>query len=98
MTSFNLIPAAQLDGGHVATALLGDRARTLTWIITIILMLMGFLWTGWVVWAVMILLFSRAKVEPLDNLTPLRPAEIRLAIALLIVAILTITPIPIQIL
>jgi Zn-dependent protease len=96
ITSFNLIPAGQLDGGHVATALLGRHARNLTWAVIVLLLLLGFMWQGWLIWAVMVFVFSRARVEPMDNVTRLTPSQMRLAALLLLLAVLTFTPIPIR--
>ena len=96
VTSMNLIPAAQLDGGHVATALLGRHAKKLTWAVIVLLLFMGALWQGWWIWAVLVFVFSRARVQPLDDVTRLTPGQVRLAILLLLLAALTFTPIPIR--
>jgi len=47
VTALNLIPAGQLDGGHVIYVLLGRRARLLLPIILGGLILLGFFWSGW---------------------------------------------------
>ncbi len=96
VTSFNLVPAGQLDGGHVATALLGHRSRNLTWAVIVILLLMGGLWRGWWLWAALAFLSSRVRVEPLDSVTDLTPRQRRLAVILLLLAIVTFTPIPVR--
>lgn len=97
VTALNLIPAAQLDGGHVASALLGNKARYLNYAIIAVLLIMGIWWQGWLLWAVIIFLFSRFKVLPNDDVTPLQPREVVLAVVLLVLFVLTFTPIPIQI-
>ena len=52
MTALNLIPIGQLDGGHVAYALFGQRQRTLALIAIPILLFLGFTgWPGWILWA-----------------------------------------------
>ena len=96
VTSFNLIPAGQLDGGHVATALLGRHARNLTWAVIVLLLLLGLVWQGWLIWAALVFVFSRARVEPMDNVTRLTPGQVRLAVLLLLLAVLTFTPVPIR--
>ncbi len=51
ITSLNLLPIGQLDGGHVAYALLGDRQRSVAVALVPILMVFGWLgWKGWFVW------------------------------------------------
>ena len=67
VTSFNLIPAGQLDGGHIAYALLGRRTRYLNWAMIGVLLVMGFLWQGWFLWAFLVFIFSRARVSPKDD-------------------------------
>ncbi|MGH7255851.1 MAG: site-2 protease family protein [Nitrospirales bacterium] len=51
VTSLNLIPIGQLDGGHVAYALWGDRQRTMALSVVPVLLLLGFVgWPGWFIW------------------------------------------------
>ncbi|MFO0766303.1 MAG: site-2 protease family protein [Nitrospiraceae bacterium] len=51
ITSLNLLPIGQLDGGHVAYALWGERQRSLAVAIVPILLLFGWLgWKGWFLW------------------------------------------------
>ncbi len=51
VTAMNLIPIGQLDGGHVAAALWPKAARWVTFGSSLVLALLGFLWSGWWVWA-----------------------------------------------
>jgi membrane-associated protease RseP (regulator of RpoE activity) len=51
ITSLNLLPIGQLDGGHVAYALLGERQRNVAVALVPILMVFGWLgWKGWFLW------------------------------------------------
>jgi len=51
ITSLNLLPIGQLDGGHVAYALLGERQRSVAVALIPILMVFGWLgWKGWFLW------------------------------------------------
>ncbi|NPA90545.1 MAG: site-2 protease family protein [Chloroflexi bacterium] len=96
VTMLNLIPAAQLDGGHVARALLGARGgQWLTYGIIVVLLLMTFLWSGWAVWALIIFFFSRFQVAPLDDITEPTGWDKLLAGFMLILFILLFTPRPI---
>jgi membrane-associated protease RseP (regulator of RpoE activity) len=96
VTSFNLIPAGQLDGGHIAYAWLGSKARYLTWGIIALLAGLGFVWPGWFLWAGLIFVLARTQQEPLDSITPLRRRDIAIAIGLLVVLVLTFTPMPLR--
>ncbi|MBN1401992.1 MAG: site-2 protease family protein [Anaerolineae bacterium] len=97
VTSLNLLPAGQLDGGHAATALLGSKARYLTWGVIALCAGLGLLWQGWLLWALLVFLFSRARAQPLDDVTPLSSGARILAIALLVLFVLTFTPLPLRV-
>jgi membrane-associated protease RseP (regulator of RpoE activity) len=58
VTSLNLIPIGQLDGGHIAYAFLGERQRFVSITLVATLLLLGlFFWEGWAFWgAVMLVL------------------------------------------
>ncbi|MEZ4322390.1 MAG: site-2 protease family protein [Myxococcota bacterium] len=51
LTSMNLLPFGQLDGGHVLAALTPRRARAVGWGTTAVLLVAGLWWPGWAVWA-----------------------------------------------
>ncbi len=97
VTGLNLIPAGQLDGGHLFYAIFGNRAgRLLPWIIAA-LVLLGLFWPGWFLIVILIFLFGRAHAEPLDTVTPLSSRHRALALLGLILFFLIFTPIPLQI-
>ncbi len=59
VTSLNLIPIGQLDGGHIAFALLGNKHKYLSIILVIVLVFLGiFYWEGWALWAVLMLILG----------------------------------------
>lgn len=98
VTSLNLIPAGQLDGGHVLHSLLGDRAQRFTWPIIMVLALLGLLvWPGWFLWAGLVFLFGQGHPAPLDSITGLDTRRRVTAIAVLAVFVLTFTPIPLTV-
>jgi membrane-associated protease RseP (regulator of RpoE activity) len=95
VTSLNLIPAGQLDGGHVFYSLLGDRAKRFTWPIILILGVLGvFLWPGWLLWAGLVFLFGQGHPDPLDGITQLDARRKIVAVAVLVLFVLTFTPVP----
>jgi membrane-associated protease RseP (regulator of RpoE activity) len=59
VTSLNLLPIGQLDGGHIAYALFGERHAYLSKVLIPVLFLLGiFLWEGWALWAIVLLLLG----------------------------------------
>ena len=94
VTSLNLIPAGQLDGGHIMYVLLGKRSTRLLPFILIGLVLLGFAWSGWWLWAALIFLLGRSHAEPLDQITTLDAKRRALAILGVIVFILVFMPVP----
>lgn len=95
VTGFNLLPMGQLDGGHVAYAVLGKAAGMLGYLTFGTLILMGFtLWPGWWTWAVLALLTGLRHAEPLNDITPLDPVRKFIGVLTLIWFFLIITPKP----
>jgi membrane-associated protease RseP (regulator of RpoE activity) len=95
VTSLNLIPAGQLDGGHVLYSLVGTRAQRLTWPIILVLLGLGLVvWPGWLLWAGLVFLFGQGHPGPLDRITRLDARRKVLAVVVLLVLVLTFTPVP----
>lgn len=96
VTALNLIPAGQLDGGHVLYVLLGkERMKKLYPVLLVILIGLGFVWSGWWFWAAILFLFGRFYAEPADQITPLDSKRKILAIIGLIIFLLVFIPVPI---
>jgi len=98
VTGLNLIPAGQLDGGHALYVLVGRNARRLVPVIIVVLIALGFVWTGWFLWAAIIYFLGRTFAEPLDQITELDPTRRLLAILALVIFVIVITPVPLSIL
>jgi membrane-associated protease RseP (regulator of RpoE activity) len=94
VTAMNLIPAGQLDGGHILFILLGHKASRLLPVIILILVGLGLFWSGWWLWAFLIFIFGRSHMEPLDLITPLDPSRKLLAALALVIFILVFIPVP----
>ncbi len=94
VTSLNLIPAGQFDGGHLIYSLYGKRLKWLRPLILAILVILGFLWSGWWLWAFMILLVGNRYAEPLDEITDLDPNRRILAWIGLVIFFLIFMPVP----
>jgi membrane-associated protease RseP (regulator of RpoE activity) len=94
VTFLNLIPAGQLDGGHVLYALFGRRVNRILPFILAVIVLLGFFWTGWWLWAFIIFMLGRSHAEPADQITQLDPKRKLLAGVLLVIFLLVLMPVP----
>jgi membrane-associated protease RseP (regulator of RpoE activity) len=95
VTSLNLIPIGQLDGGHVAYALWGPRQRTIALAILPILIVLGFVgWPGWFLWAGMAGLMGFAHPPVMDPEAALGKTRIWIGWGALAIFVLTFAPIP----
>jgi Zn-dependent protease len=94
VTFLNLIPAGQLDGGHIIYAIFGKKVNRILPVILVATVLLGFLWSGWWLWAVLIFLLGRSHAEPLDQITQLDSSRKALAVLMLIIFLVTLAPIP----
>lgn len=98
VTGLNLIPVGQLDGGRIAYALFGDRARLFYWPVIITLVILSIAtWTlTWVVLVALLFFLGRIYDEPLDDVTPLDGRRRALAIVSLFIFVLVFVPIPLR--
>jgi len=103
VTVFNLLPIGQLDGGHIIYALLGRKARYVSWAVIGALLVLGGIglvwpgwgWPGWILWAFLGWLSGRRQPTVLDQHAPLsRYSQVIAGIALAIF-ILCFMPVPI---
>ena len=97
VTSLNLIPIGQLDGGHVAYALWGPRQRTVALAMLPILLVLGFMpggWPGWFLWAGMAGLVGLGHPPVRDPRTALGRTRIWVGWGALAIFVLTFAPIP----
>jgi membrane-associated protease RseP (regulator of RpoE activity) len=110
VTAFNLIPAGQLDGGHIVYSLCGRWHRLVTMLCVLALLPMGWYWPGWWVWAFVIFWFSGPYVAwrqgwrfafihpPLrDEAAPLSRTQKWVAAAALLIFVMTFPPVPFSI-
>jgi membrane-associated protease RseP (regulator of RpoE activity) len=94
VTALNLIPAGQLDGGHVMGVLFGKKLKYALPVILVLMGILGFFWNGWWLWMALLFLFGRQSAEPLDQITELDPGRRALAIFMIFVFILVFMPVP----
>ncbi len=97
VTALNLMPVGQLDGGHLAWALLGRKSRRLLWGIFPLLLFLGFRgWRGWWIWAGLLLLMGVSHPELADAETRLPFSRIVWGAIALVIEILVFVPDPLR--
>jgi membrane-associated protease RseP (regulator of RpoE activity) len=94
VTFLNLIPAGQLDGGHVLYTVFGKRVSRAWLVILAGTLLLGVFWSGWWLWSALIFLFGRTHAEPLDQITPLGTSRTLIAVLMLVIFLAVLTPVP----
>lgn len=97
VTMLNLLPMAQLDGGHILYAALPRWHRRVAQGFWIFLMLLGWFSFTWLFWGVVVLLLSRGQLghpPVLDAYRPLPSSHRWLLWASLLLFALTFTPAP----
>jgi membrane-associated protease RseP (regulator of RpoE activity) len=73
VTLLNMLPFAQLDGGHVLYSLFGRLHRALVWPMLGALAGLGFVWPGWWLWVVIALILRPQHPRLWDEDLPLDP-------------------------
>ena len=96
VTAINLLPAGQLDGGHVARALLGRRQFYVSWGAVLTLFGIGLVtqYAGWFIFGFLILMLGVRHPPPLNDLTRLDAPRKLVGIAAVAILVLTFVPVP----
>ena len=97
-TSLNLLPAGQLDGGHILRALSVRTHRLVSIMLPVLLLLLGFLrhWSGWYIWGALLFGLRFLRSAPVYDDTPLDPDRRFAAALALLIFFLCFMPAPIS--
>ncbi len=99
LTSLNLVPVAQLDGGHILRSL-NPRLHWYSSLLLpagfVVLGLLGF-WEGWYFWAAMILAMRFLRVPPIYDPTAIDSSRRWGALLALLIFLLSFMPAPLYI-
>lgn len=96
VTSLNLLPMGQLDGGHVVRSLMPRHYRKIYFGVTMLLLIAGLYWPGWFFWAFLVYLVTRMDHPgPLDDVSELDRKRKFVALLVLIILVLSFIPTPI---
>jgi membrane-associated protease RseP (regulator of RpoE activity) len=94
VTALNLLPASQLDGGHVVYSLAPEKHRPITIAVALALVPMAYLWGGWLLWAILLLIIGFRHPPILNRWEPLDGRRRFWAFIALVIFVLCFTPIP----
>lgn len=97
VTSLNLMPIGQLDGGHILYSLIGRKQVYAGWLSLSALLVLSFIWPGWGVWLVLtflMLMVAHPRIPETKRLSVKEKAAGWFAMAVLV---LTFIPVPVQI-
>jgi len=109
VTSMNLIPVGQLDGGHVIYSMFGEKKHeTIASIAMILLVILGVLgilesflnisitigWSGWLFWSLILFFFIKIKHPPVNQFEELDWKRKILGYIAIIIFILSFSPTP----
>ncbi|MBN2543862.1 site-2 protease family protein [bacterium] len=95
VTAINLLPVGQLDGGHISYAVFGEKHILIARIFFVIIVLLGVLWLGWILWGLLLLFVLKLKhPPPVDPYTELGKLRKNLSAVAVFIFILTFIPIP----
>ena len=97
VTGLNLIPVGQLDGGHILYVLFGKSAKLWRPFVMVLLVALGFVWSGWWIWAMLLYFFGRSHPELLDEITELDDYRRSVAVVALILFFLLVVPVPFRV-
>jgi membrane-associated protease RseP (regulator of RpoE activity) len=94
VTSLNLIPIGQLDGGHIVFALSPKQHKLMGRLFFVALFPLGYFWTGWFFWALMIVLVGFKTVPLSDDTEELGTLHKLLGVVSIVIFLVTFIPVP----
>jgi membrane-associated protease RseP (regulator of RpoE activity) len=100
VTALNLIPAGQLDGGHIVYAIFGRRHALISKLAVAGLILIGLAFgsINWLVWAALIVGVMGFQHGPtMDDITPLDGRRRALGLFALVLLLLLLPPVPLSV-
>jgi membrane-associated protease RseP (regulator of RpoE activity) len=97
-TALNLLPAGQLDGGHILYALYSEKHRRVTLAVAVLLVPLAIhYWLGWFMWAVLLIAIGFRHPPLIDRWEPLDRRRRSWALVALAIFVLCFMPAPLAV-
>ncbi len=97
VTSLNLIPIGQLDGGHILYSLIGRKQVYFGWAALAAMVVLTFIWPGWGVWiflTLFVLMVAHPRIPEREELSFKEKVTGWLCMVILVI---TFIPVPVEI-
>lgn len=94
VNSFSALPLGYMDGGILASALLGKKSIILSYISILAIIVLGMAYPAWIVLAVFVLLFGLRGPEPLNNASILGKKSRAIAAVGFAIMVIGLVPLP----
>ena len=96
-TALNLLPAGQLDGGHILYSFASGSHRRISFAVAVLLVpLAYYCWAGWLPWAILLLLIGFRHPPLVDRWEPIDGRRRFWALIALLIFLLCFTPWPFE--
>jgi membrane-associated protease RseP (regulator of RpoE activity) len=96
VTAINLFPIGQLDGGHIAKALLGDYSRYVSYVFIVIMLILGIYYIGWLIFALFVLILGLRHPPSLNEISKIGGKRMVAGALAFVLLVVTFSPVPIS--
>ncbi len=94
ITTINLLPLGQLDGGHIVYGMVGRRQYAISYVFLAIMLVLGFWWPGWWLFGALTFIFGLKHPPTLDDSQKLPESTAIMGVAAILIFILCFVPVP----
>jgi len=96
VTTLNLFPIGQLDGGHVIRSLAPKNHKLIYFLSVFVLIFLSRFWEGWLFWAILTIFLTKLEHPgPLNEVTELDARRKIAVLFILLIFVLSFTPVPV---
>ena len=96
VTAINLFPVGQLDGGHAARAVLGDKAKYVSYGFAALLIALGMFYLGWLIFGLFVIILGLRHPPPLNDIVKLDKKRLAIALTGVLIFAVTFVPVPVE--